>query len=228
MQWRSRRAIASSRSPPLDERSSRLAQALRDSGVGPGDRVAYLDRTAPEVIELLFAVSKIGAVIVPMNWRLAGRELSAVLADSAARVLIAGADFSEIAAELIAEREGSAKLIIVGARGADGYERWLSAHDALDPGHRGDADDVVVQMYTSGTTGVPEGRPDNAPQPRRRRGDLATLGVRRRVGQPDAVADVPHRRHRVGLRRPVERRHHDPRARTSRPRGCSPRSSNVG
>lgn len=88
----------------VDERSSRLARALRDSGIGPGDRVAYLDRTAPEVIELLFAVSKIGAVIVPMNWRLAGRELSAVLADSAARVLIAGADFSEIAAELIAER----------------------------------------------------------------------------------------------------------------------------
>ena len=141
----------------LDERSSRLARALRDSGVGPGDRVAYLDRTAPEVIELLFAVSKIGAVIVPMNWRLAGPELSAVLADSAARVLIAGADFSEIAAELIAERDGSAELIIVGARGADGYERWLSAHDALDPGHRGDADDVVVQMYTSGTTGVPKG-----------------------------------------------------------------------
>ena len=55
----------------LDERSNRLAQALRARGVGPGDRVAYLDRTAPEVIELLFAVSKIGAVIVPMNWRLA-------------------------------------------------------------------------------------------------------------------------------------------------------------
>ena len=141
----------------LDERSSRLARALSDSGVGPGDRVAYLDRTAPEVIEVLFAVSKIGAVIVPMNWRLAGPELSAVLADSTARVLITGAEFSEIAAELIAERNRSAELITVGARGADGYERWLSAQDALDPGHRGDADDVVVQMYTSGTTGVPKG-----------------------------------------------------------------------
>ena len=41
----------------LDERSNRLARGLRAGGVGPGDRVAYLDRTAPEVVELLFAVS---------------------------------------------------------------------------------------------------------------------------------------------------------------------------
>src|SRR5437588_6484919 len=84
----------------LDERSSRLAQALRASGVGPGDRVAYLDRSAPEVVELLFAVSKLGAVIVPMNWRLAVPEPAAVLSDSRAPVLIAGAGFSGVAAEL--------------------------------------------------------------------------------------------------------------------------------
>jgi long-chain acyl-CoA synthetase len=141
----------------LDERSSRLAQALRASGVGPGDRVGYLDRTAPEVIELLFAASKIGAVIVPMNWRLAAPELSAVLADSAARVLIAGEGFSEIAGEMISLGDRCAELIIVGDRGAGGYERWLSAHDAVDPGQRGNSADVVVQMYTSGTTGVPKG-----------------------------------------------------------------------
>jgi long-chain acyl-CoA synthetase len=60
----------------LDERSNRLAQALLAAGAGPGSRIAYLDRTAPEVIELLFAASKIGAVIVPLNWRLAVAELT--------------------------------------------------------------------------------------------------------------------------------------------------------
>src|SRR5919201_3962453 len=55
----------------LDERSSRLARALLATGVGAGDRVAYLGRTAPEVVELLFAVSKIGAVIMPLKWRVA-------------------------------------------------------------------------------------------------------------------------------------------------------------
>jgi long-chain acyl-CoA synthetase len=141
----------------LDERSSRLAQALLQEGVRPGDRVAYLDRTAPEVIELLFAVSKIGAVIVPMNWRLAPPELVAVLADSRARVLIAGPAFAELAAELVQEQRAGAQLIVVGDSTPRAYEDWLAAYPATDPGRRGDSGDVVVQMYTSGTSGVPKG-----------------------------------------------------------------------
>ena len=81
----------------LDERSNRLAQALLAQGVGAGTRVAYLDRSSPEVVELLFAASKVGAVLVPLNWRLAVPELAAVLADSEAPVLIAGPAFREIA-----------------------------------------------------------------------------------------------------------------------------------
>src|ERR671937_1049288 len=86
----------------LDERSSRLAQALLAAGIGRGSRVAYLGRTAPEVIELLFAVSKIGAVIVPLNWRLAQRELAGVLEDSQAPLLIADAGYAETAEALVA------------------------------------------------------------------------------------------------------------------------------
>jgi long-chain acyl-CoA synthetase len=134
----------------LDERSSRLAQSLRATGVRAGDRVAYLDRTAPEVIELLFAASKLGAVIVPMNWRLAVPELAAVIRDSQARVLIAGPGYADVAADLVG---GRGQLVLVG----EAYEAWLAAHPALDPGDRGGAHDVIVQMYTSGTTGVPKG-----------------------------------------------------------------------
>jgi long-chain acyl-CoA synthetase len=137
----------------LDERSNRVAQALLERGVGAGTRVAYLDRSSPEVLELLFAVSKIGAVLVPLNWRLAPPELAAVLEDAQAPVLIAGPAFEGVAEDVVARLTPQPSLVIVG----EGYERWLAVQEPRDPGGRGDAHEVVVQMYTSGTTGVPKG-----------------------------------------------------------------------
>src|SRR3954451_6426487 len=137
----------------LDERSNRLAQALVAAGVGPGVRVAHLDRTGPEVIELLFAASKIGAVLVPLNWRLAVAELERIVADSGAPVLIAGPAFAETASALGEGRRAPMTVVETGPA----YEAWLAAHEAVDPGGRGASDDPIVQMYTSGTTGVPKG-----------------------------------------------------------------------
>jgi len=137
----------------LGERSNRLAQALLARGVRAGTRVAYLDRSAPEVIELLFAASKAGAVLVPLNWRLAPPELAAVLADAQAPVLIAGPAYRAVAEDVLERLSPAPELIVVGEH----YERWLAAHEPRDPGERGRPSDVIVQMYTSGTTGVPKG-----------------------------------------------------------------------
>jgi long-chain acyl-CoA synthetase len=141
----------------LDERSNRLAQALLGSGIGRGARVAYLGRSAPEVIELLLAAGKIGAVIVPLNWRLSRHELAGVLEDSHAPLLIADAAHLQTAEALRADASRPLALRVVGCEHPDAYEPWLGAHDAVDPGGRGDPSDVIVQMYTSGTTGVPKG-----------------------------------------------------------------------
>jgi long-chain acyl-CoA synthetase len=132
----------------LDERSNRLAQALQALGVRSGSRVALLDRTAPEIVELLFATSKLGAVTVPLNWRLAPRELAAIVADAQPPVVVAGEAYAEVAAEL-----SRARVVVTG----EDYERLLAAHDDVDPGARGEAGDTVLQLYTSGTTGVPKG-----------------------------------------------------------------------
>jgi long-chain acyl-CoA synthetase len=137
----------------LDQRSNRLAQALLAAGAGPGSRVAYLDRTAPEVIELLFAASKIGAVIVPLNWRLAVAELARIVSDADPRMLIVGSANVPTATALAQRLDRPPRVIEVGAA----YEAWIGAHAALDPGGRGSAADTVLQMYTSGTTGVPKG-----------------------------------------------------------------------
>jgi long-chain acyl-CoA synthetase len=133
----------------LDERSNRLAQALLDAGVRAGSRVAYLDRTAPEIVELLFATAKIGAVMVPLNWRLAPAELAAVVDDAKPPVLVVG----EAYAPVVEQIRGEAEPIVVGPR----YEEWIAAHDAVDPGAAAESGDTVLQLYTSGTTGVPKG-----------------------------------------------------------------------
>jgi long-chain acyl-CoA synthetase len=137
----------------LDERSNRLARALLAAGAGAGSRIAYLDRSAPEIVELLFAASKIGAVAVPLNWRLAGPELRAVLEDARAPLVIAGPDYEEIVSQVVATLAAPPKVVRV----AGEYEVWLGAYEPADPGGRGESDDVVLQLYTSGTTGVPKG-----------------------------------------------------------------------
>ncbi len=133
----------------LDDRSNRLARALLDTGVRAGSRVAYLDRTAPEIVELLFATSKIGAVTVPLNWRLATAELAAVVDDAKPPVLIAGEAYASIVEEIRAQ----ATPIVVGPH----YEEWIAAYDAVDPAAAAESGDPVLQLYTSGTTGVPKG-----------------------------------------------------------------------
>jgi long-chain acyl-CoA synthetase len=141
----------------LDARSNRLAQALLAGGLEPGARVAYLGRTAPEVLELLLAASKVGAVIVPVNWRLSPRELAGVLGDARAPVLIADAEYARTAERLVAEATHPIRLVVVSDEHPAAYEPWLSAHEPADPGGRGEPGDVIVQMYTSGTTGAPKG-----------------------------------------------------------------------
>ena len=66
----------------LDERASRLADWLQKQGVVKGDRIAVLALNCPEFMELEFACSKIGAVALPVNWRLTVPELEYIFSDS--------------------------------------------------------------------------------------------------------------------------------------------------
>src|SRR5215217_3746753 len=112
----------------LDERSNRLAQALSAAGARRGSRIAHLDRSSPEVVELLAAVSKLGAVAVPLNWRLAAAELTRVVSDAAAPLMIAGPAFDGIAGT-VADTVPHALEIV---RFGDEYERWLESFEAVD------------------------------------------------------------------------------------------------
>ena len=80
----------------LDARSSQSAQALRGAGVSAGDRVALLTRNRDECYELIAACSKLGAILVGLNWRLAPQELQAIIADAQPTVIVVGPTEQEL------------------------------------------------------------------------------------------------------------------------------------
>jgi len=142
----------------LHDASSRVANALRAAGVERGDRIAYLDRNAPEYYLYFFGGAKIDAVNVAVNWRLAPREMAHILDDSGARVLLVGEEFLEHLRRV--ELEHVRQVVVIGDPGASGYPsfaQWIAGFPAEDPALDGDAEAPCYQLYTSGTTGLPKG-----------------------------------------------------------------------
>ena len=134
----------------LEARAARAAGLLAGEGVGAGDRVALLCRNRIEFFELMFAVGKLGAILVPLNWRMPAEELRGLVADSEPRVLLYGAEDAAAAKALGAE---GVPLI-----GLD--EDYAPRRDQSEP-HAGrewwPAEETWYLLYTSGTTGAPKG-----------------------------------------------------------------------
>ncbi len=137
----------------LDRRSNRVAQFLLAAGVEPGDRVPHLDRNGIETVELMFAAAKVGAVVVPLNWRLAVPELVKLVGDARARILFCGPEFAEVAEGIASSVPGLEAPVVL----TPGDDAWLEGLPAEDPHRDGDFGAVVLQLYTSGTTGLPKG-----------------------------------------------------------------------
>lgn len=135
----------------LDARVARLANALIARGVGRMDRVATLTSNCVEFVELFFATARIGALLAPLNWRLAPPELDYQLGDCGARLLVVGQEHAALAARL-----GSPPATV---RVGPEYEALLSAAPAVPPAPEMQArfGDPHLILYTAGTTGHPKG-----------------------------------------------------------------------
>jgi acyl-CoA synthetase (AMP-forming)/AMP-acid ligase II len=140
-------------------RATALAGGLHASGVGAGDVVGLLSYNCPEFLETIFAANYLGAIVMPINWRLAAPEVRYILEHSEARALVCDESLLDLADEATKGLEGSLVRACVPDPAADGWTslddlRSMEREVARRPAA---ADDVHRLMYTSGTTGHPKG-----------------------------------------------------------------------
>lgn len=141
----------------LDERSSRLANALAAAGLAPGDRVGVLLGNRLEYPEIAAGLAKGGFVMVPVNPRLTGAEASYILGHAGAKALVADDALAAIGKAGVDEHGIGTVLSIDGTTLGSDYEGALAAADPTDPRVEVAETDPFCIAYTSGTTGRPKG-----------------------------------------------------------------------
>jgi fatty-acyl-CoA synthase len=141
----------------IDRRTDRLAAALAGLGISKGDRIGLLAPNCAEYFELQFACGRLGAIMLPLNWRLTVPELEYILGDSTPKLLIHDKAFATQAAELGRLCKIAHLLEIDHDRPDSAYERALASAAQPPAPVALDHDDIAMVMYTSGTTGHPKG-----------------------------------------------------------------------
>lgn len=143
----------------LDRYASQVANGLIASGLKPQSHVAHLDKSNGVFFELLYGCAKSNTVMVSVNWRLAAPEIAHIINDAEAEILFVGEEYFPVV-EKIRDELKTVRTIIAfsGAHPEyEAYAHWRDRQSATDPMLPIDPDDVAVQFYTSGTTGLPKG-----------------------------------------------------------------------
>ena len=139
-------------------RSAALAAGLHQRGVRAGDVVGLLSYNNTEFLTAIFAANHLGAMVMPLNWRLAAAELRYILDHSRARALVCDEPLIELADDA---SRGLADLVrvCIAETGPAGWERFSDLGAGTPPLARAHVrgDDIQRLMYTSGTTGRPKG-----------------------------------------------------------------------
>ena len=144
----------------LDERVNRLARSLIDAGVKKGDRIALMFYNSHHFVEVYFASAKIGAAVVPVNFRFTAKEVEYICNDSGSTVFFYGEDFHDVVDRCRPDLTSVERYIAVGAGDRPdiiNYERFLASGTPEAPGVTVEEGDLCQIMYTSGTTGKPKG-----------------------------------------------------------------------
>src|SRR5213080_1201337 len=140
-------------------RCDRWSAVLQKLGIGPGDRVAYLSPNTHAQLESFYAVPQIGAVLVPLNYRLTADDFAYLINHSGARIVCAHGDYLEAIEGIRSQLPGVEHFVALEGTHAEwlDYETLLaeSANDFARPEIR--ESDLLTINYTSGTTSRPKG-----------------------------------------------------------------------
>lgn len=150
----------------LDKLSNQVAHGLLEADIKPSARIAILSRDSGLNYAILFGCSKIKAVLISINWRLQEDEIRYILEDGNVRCLFVANEFVPLVKRLITALPNIEKLIVLDQPN-DGWQHypsdwpyfpsWVVRFSKMSPHFDYDANDTIVQMYTSGTTGKPKG-----------------------------------------------------------------------
>jgi long-chain acyl-CoA synthetase len=143
----------------FDKHTAQVANGLAAEGVGHGSRVAYLGKNSDRYFEILFGAMRIGAVLTPVNWRLAEPEIVYITNDADAEVLFVDEQCVGLVARIAPQLPAVRKIVVMEGAAGQGevYESWRDRQPASDRKATISPGDVAVQLYTSGTTGRPKG-----------------------------------------------------------------------
>ncbi|HYM31893.1 MAG TPA: fatty acid--CoA ligase [Candidatus Cybelea sp.] len=143
----------------LDRKSNQVANALIAAGIKPQARIAILSKNSPEFFDLWFGATKADAVLVPVNFRLAGPEIAYVVNDAKAEILFVGADFYSQVEGIRGQLKTVREIVALDGAHADWptFSEWCARQETSDPDLPLDPKHCAIQMYTSGTTGHPKG-----------------------------------------------------------------------
>jgi len=137
----------------LDERTGRSATLLAELGAEAGDRVGLLCRNRIEFFELLFACARLGAILVPLNWRMPAKELAPLIVDCGAKILIHGAEDADTVAGI--GKEGLT-LLNLDDTSEVGFATRRDSSEPRAGRLAWPSDEPWYLLYTSGTTGMPK------------------------------------------------------------------------
>jgi acyl-CoA synthetase (AMP-forming)/AMP-acid ligase II len=140
----------------LDEASNRVAQGLKSLGIGHADRVAALTKHTAQCVVLTMAAAKLGAVCMPVNWRLAAPEIDYIIDNGQAKFLMTDASFLKQVQDS-AKASAIPRVLSEASSEERSLMQWAAGFPAIDPMLAVNEHDTALQLYSSGTTGLPKG-----------------------------------------------------------------------